>query len=385
MFRRALSMAIAATALAACNTSDTPSSTEPTSAPAFDRSGGASVGVVFTETNATSGNDIAVFARSVNGALTPAGSYAAGGTGTGAGLGSQGAVTLTDNGRLLLAVNAGSNSVSIFSVDGTSLTLINTVPSGGTRPISVTVDKKLAYVVNAGGAGNIAGFRLDRSNGLSSIAGSSRPLSANAPAPAQISFSPKGDQLIVSEKGTNRLVTYSVGNDGLASGPQITPSAGQTPFGFAFAHNDVLIVTEAFGGAPDASAASSYRLGKGGAATLSIVSATVPTTETAACWAAATPNGRWVYVTNTGSSTVTGYEVSPDGRLSILNGDGRTAYTGAGSSPLDEAITQEGRFLYVLTRGTNNVVGFAIQNDGSLESLGAGTSLPAGSIGLAAR
>lgn len=385
MFRRALSMAVAATALAACHTMDTPSSTEPTSAAAFDRSGGANIGVVFTETNAASGNEIAVFSRSVNGALTAAGSYAAGGTGTGAGLGSQGAVTLTDNGRLLLAVNAGSNSVSVFSVDGTSLTLINTVASGGTRPISVTVDKKLAYVVNAGGAGNIAGFRLDRSSGLSSIAGSSRPLSAYAPAPAQISFSPEGDQLIVSEKGTNRLVTYAVSERGLASAPRVTPSAGQTPFGFAFAHDDVLIVTEAFGGAANASAASSYSVKEHGAAPLAVVSASVPTTETAACWAAVTPNGRWVYVTNTGSSTVTGYDVSPDGRLRILNSDGRTGDTGAGSSPLDEAITQEGRFLYVLNRGTNNVVGFAIQNDGSLQSLGAGTSLPAGSIGLAAR
>src|SRR4051795_11951062 len=70
------------------------------------------VGAAYTISNATSGNALIVYDRSADGSLTPAGSVPAGGFGTGVGLASQGAVTLTDHGHTVLAVNPGSNSVA---------------------------------------------------------------------------------------------------------------------------------------------------------------------------------------------------------------------------------------------------------------------------------
>lgn len=337
-------------------------------------------GAVYTLTNGAAGNAVAVFDRAGNGSLTPAGSVATGGLGTGGGLGSQGAIVL--EGRRLLAVNAGSDSVSLLRVREDGPVLRDVAPSGGVRPISVTSHGRLVYVLNNGDAttpANITGFWIWHGR-LFSLPGSSRPLSAVAPGPAQIEFSPDGRQLVVTEKATNRILTYRVGFFGYASGPKIQPSAGQTPFGFAFASRRHLIVSEAFGGAPDASVLSSYELGLDG--TVAPISPNVATTETAACWVVVTGNGRYAYTTNTGSASVSGYAVRNDGSLSLLDADGKTANTGAG--PTDAALSQGSRFLYVLASGAHQIDRFRVNGDGSLSALGAVGGLPAGSVGLAA-
>src|SRR4029077_626960 len=102
------------------------------------------------------------------------------GLGTGSGLGSQGALVLSENGRWLFAVNAGSDDISVFSVDREELTLASRVSSGGTRPISMTVYRDLLYVLNAGGSGNITGFNIGRHGALTPISNSTRPLSGGA-------------------------------------------------------------------------------------------------------------------------------------------------------------------------------------------------------------
>lgn len=354
--------------------------TSPLAAEMPSTSRGGVAGVVFSQTNAPGGNAVHAFDRAADGTLTSAGVYPTGGNGTGAGLGSQGAVTLSDDGRFLLAVNAGSNEISAFAVAGDRLSALNTVSSGGVMPISVTVHDDLVYVLNAGGSGGIAGFHLGKS-GLSPIAGSVQPLSSAAAGPAQISFTPDGDALVVTEKAANAIATYTVGADGRAQGPTVTPSAGQTPFGFAFAHRSLLVVSEAFGGAVDASAASSYSVND---ASLSLRSASVPTTETAACWFVVTPNGKYAYAANAGSGSVSGYRVGTDGRLALLTADGRTGVTGAGSGPSDEALSRNGQYLYVLTNGARAIMAFSIAADGSLSNIGAASGLPAGMVGLAA-
>src|SRR6059036_2247225 len=131
---------------------------------------------VYTLTNQVAGNAVAVFARAADGTLTPAGTFATGGAGTGAGLGSQGAVTLSSDGRLVFAVNAGSNDVSVFRVGPQGLSLLSRTPSGGLLPISVTGSRNFVYVLNAGGAGNITGFRIDNAGALTPVAGSTQAL-----------------------------------------------------------------------------------------------------------------------------------------------------------------------------------------------------------------
>lgn len=346
-------------------------------------SGGTASGAVFTMTNAAGGNEVMVFQRAQDGALTPAGAYATGGLGSGAGLGSQSALALSENQRWLLAVNAGSSQISVFAVSPDGLELTGTVDSGGATPISVTIFKNTVFVLNAGGAGNITGFRLTESGALQPIPGSTRSLSNGgagaSTAPAQISFSPDGKSLVVTEKGTNLILTYRVSKSGI-EGPEVYASSGPTPFGFAFSKRNVLVVSEAFGGAPGASAASSYRFTHG---SLELVSASAPTLQTAACWVAVSKNGKFAYTTNAGSSSITGYRVDEDGSLTRLDEDGFTASTGSGSSPIDMAFSGSGRYLFALSGRANTISIFALQPDGSLAPLGT-TGVPSGSVGLAA-
>ncbi|MCA9956046.1 MAG: beta-propeller fold lactonase family protein [Ardenticatenaceae bacterium] len=338
---------------------------------------------VYVMNNDATANAVLVFERAADGTLSEAGSYLTGGVGTGGGLGSQGAVALSDNGRYLFTVNAGSNEISVFAADGTTLHLTDTVPSGGERPISLTVHGRILYVLNAGGSGNITGFFVRGNGRLSPIHNATQHLSNNgvgdAPGPAQVSFTPDGRQLVVTEKGSNLILTYAVSRSGQAGAATITASEGITPFGFDFTPGGI-IVSEAFGGAADASAASSYNFSHG---TLQVVSSSVATTQTAACWVIVTPDGKYAYTTNTGSSSVTGLKVSPNGSIELLDANGRTGETGDGTSPIDAIISSDGATLYVLSGGASIVTAFHIAADGSLTNLGH-VSVPVGSVGITA-
>lgn len=340
------------------------------------------VGAVYTMSNAADSNAVLIFDRSFDGRLRAAGAVPTGGTGSGGGLGNQGGLVLSDDERWLLAVNAGSADISVFQVQRRGLRLVSRTPSGGTRPISVTIHRRLVYVLNAG-SDSITGFTLSRQGTLDPLAGSTRALSGAAVDPAQIEFNPGGDVLVVTEKATNQIVTYQVGQDGLPGDPQVQASAGQTPFGFAFGRRDQLFVSEAFGGAPDQSAVSSYEIDDDGG--LQTVSASAGTTETAACWVVVTPDGRFVYTTNTGSGSITGYEVGFDGALTILNANGRTGVTSTGSSPIDMALSRSGHFLYSLNSGTRTIGAFLVTHSGDLVRLTFTGGLPASANGLAAR
>jgi len=342
--------------------------------------GGSDVGAVFTLSNSAAGNAVIAFARGADGTLTPAGTFATQGNGTGAGLGSQGAVALGGDGQFLFAVNAASNTITSFAVDGASLTRVSTVASGGTLPISLTTHGNLVYVLNAGGTENITGFSVDQNGRLTMLPGSSRPLSGTGVGPAEVGFDPSGSRLVVTEKNTNRIDVFAVGSGGLASAAVVNASAGQTPFGFAFNQKGVLIVSEAFGGGVNASAVSSYTLGSNG--TLAVVSASVPTTETAACWVAVTNNGKFAYAANTGSASVTGYRVD-QASLTILNPDGKTGNTG--TTTIDVALSRNSQFLYALTADSHGISAFSVrQNDGSLTPASGASGLPVGTVGLAA-
>lgn len=334
---------------------------------------------VFTLTNAADGNQVAVFDRAGDGTLTLDGMVDTGGLGTGSGLGSQGTIAL--EGHRLLTVNAGSDSISLFSVHNGNLSLRDVEPSRGDMPISVTAHRNTVYVLNAGQPENITGFRI-RGHRLVPIPGSTRPLSGSGVGPAQVEFSPNGHKLVVTEKGTNLIDTYFV-LFGHAFGPFVHQSEGETPFGFAFGRHGTLVVSEAFGGAEDASAVSSYDTSPFWR--FEPVTSSAPTTETAACWIAISKNGRYAYTTNTGSGSVTGYRVGHDGSLTILDADGKTGETPTGSAPIDAAFSGNGRYLYVLSGGTNTITAFRQHSDGSLTNLGSVGGLPAGAVGLAAQ
>jgi 6-phosphogluconolactonase len=336
-------------------------------------------GTVYTSTNSAAGNAIQAFSRAPDGSLTSAGSFATGGAGTGSGLGSQGAVVLGDHGGRLLTVNAGSDSIASFKVTGRGLRLRDVEPSNGDRPVSLTVHGDLLYVLNAG-SDEISGFRIRGGGDLQPLAGSTRGLSGPGTDPAQVEFSPFGDLLAVTEKATNRIDTFRVGSDGRPGQLLSQPSAGETPFGFAFDRRGNLIVSEAFGSAPNASALSSYDVGPGGG--IAPISSVVLTGQTAACWVVVTENGRFAYTTNTGSGSVSSYAVDRDGSIALM--ESVAADTGAGSAPADQALDDRNH-LFVLNSGSGTVGAYRVRGDGRLVPVDVVGDLPAGSAGLAAR
>jgi len=330
-------------------------------------------GAVYALTNVAGGNAVAMYSRGADGSLSWLGSVSTGGAGAGASLGSQGALALSDDGRSLFAVNAGSNDVSAFRVTPSGLQLTGRVASGGVRPISVTVHGDVLYVLNAGGDGNISGFRVGTDGALAPLAGSTRPLSGSGVGPAQVSFSPTGAWLVVTEKTSNRLDIYAVGTDGLVSGVSTAASVGGTPFGFAFGHRDELFVSEAAG------SASSYIVGSAG---LTVASGAVLTHQGAPCWAVVTQNGRYGYTANAQGGSISGFAIARDGSISLVDGDGRTAVVGGGN--IDLAVSGNSRYLYQLN-GNRSISGFRIEADGHLTAVGNVAGLPASTVGLVAR
>lgn len=334
-------------------------------------------GAVYVLDNAVAGNGILMWNRDERGRLAFALRYPTGGLGTGAGLGSQDALILSENGKYLFAVDAGSNEISSFRVRRSGLELVGRVPSGGERPTSLTIHDDLLYVLNAGGAGNITGFSVAR-GALTPLPGSTRPLSSSNAGAAQVSFSPNGRTLVVAERFTNTISTYRVDDDtGLAieQTPTTIASAGAVPFGFAFARSNILVISEA-----GTSSASSYRL-RGGA--LNLVSGAVQNFQGAACWVVVARNGKFAYTANAGPGTISGYRVANDGSLTLLNADGVTGTAGAGAT--DMALSRNDSYLYVRNTRAGSISIFAVGRDGSLVKLSDVAGLPDGSAGLAAR
>jgi 6-phosphogluconolactonase len=332
---------------------------------------------VYALTNSRAGNAVLVYARSEDGTLKPAGSFATDGAGSGAGLGSQGAVIVSDDRRWLFAVNAGSDSVSSFRIrHGHKLELVGTVPTGGSMPTSVAYRRGLLYVLNAGVPNNLTGFAVAQDGTIREIPHSTRPLSAESTSPAQVGFDETGRTVIVTERTTNRIDTYRVGRHGRLKGPRVHRSAGPTPFGFAVSKRNTLLVSEA----GDGGGASSYRVRADGS--LKPVSSNVMTGQRAACWAVVTRDGRFGYVTNAGTGNISGFRIRRDGSARLLDTDGVTARTGG--NPTDVAVSRDSRFLYALVTETNSIAVFAIGADGSLDPRPALTRTPAGLAGLAA-
>jgi 6-phosphogluconolactonase len=342
-------------------------------------------GSVYTMSNDAEGNEIFAFHRAANGMLTPSGTYATGGLGAGEGLGNQGAVILSTNHHWLFAVNAGSNDISAFRVTPHGLMLTDIEPSLGEVPVSLTAYEDLLYVLNAGGAGSIQGFTVSDEGDIMPIADSMRPLSgAEMTGAAQVGFTPDGGVLVVTEKATNLIDTYVVEEDGTTTGPFVFESAGETPFGFDFTSRGSLLVSEAFGGADDQAAASSYSVAPDGS--LSVISATVQSGQTASCWLVVNPNSRYAYTTNTPSGTISGYVVNTsDDSITLLDEDGVTADVGEGTAPLDTDFSTNGRFLYVLNSGTHEISVWKVRKrDGSLMAVQVIAGLPETANGMAA-
>jgi 6-phosphogluconolactonase len=340
---------------------------------------------VYTQTNDPAGNQVIAYRRAADGTLTPLGGYDTGGLGTGKPhLASQGSVVLSDDGRWLFAVNAGSDDLSVFAVAADGLALVDRVDAGGVRPTSIAVHKELLYVLSTGGAGDPAslhGFNVREDGRIAPLDGSARQLRQPDADPAQVGFSPDGGTLVVTDRTTDTISSYVVGQDGSVDASTVIASSGATPYGFDFTQTGFLVVTEAAGGNLGAASASSYALA--GPGQLSLVSGSVGDTRSEVCWAAITPDNRHVYVTNFGDGTVSSYTIADDGRLELLQPVAGTTVEGQ-KGIRDEAVSRDGRYLYALHADVQQLFGWQVEQDGSLTPVGAFGELPTTVAGLAA-
>jgi 6-phosphogluconolactonase len=341
---------------------------------------------VFVMTNAADHNEIIAYQRTEDGTLREANTFLTGGRGSGGNndpLESQGSLTLSQDHSLLFAVNAGSGEISVFRVEGSSLSLTDKVSSSGSEPNAIAQHGSLVYVLNTGGSSNVVGFRLEGDH-LTQIDHSLAFLSTNTAGAASIATSPDGEFVAVTERLTNSIDVFKVQVDGSLSPLVVNPSVGPGAFSVSFAPGGTAIVSETGpSNVPNGSAISSYEVLSNG--TLSPISSSVPTLGAANCWDAITPDGRFVYVSNAGSSTISGFAIAANGTLSALPG---TVVGGnpAGSTNLDITVSADGKFLYTMNSHNGTVGVFAIQKDGTLKTLTAagGIAPNSGFNGIAA-
>jgi 6-phosphogluconolactonase (cycloisomerase 2 family) len=349
-----------------------PAAASPTHAPTARTAhefGSDVAGAVFVQTDNLQGNTIVAYARSADGTLTQTGVYATGGLGgqlTGSVVdhtASQGALAYDARTRLLYAVNAGSNTITVFSVHGHHLTRIQIIDSGGTFPVSIAVHRGQVFVLNARGGGSIQGYaRLG--DLLVKVPSWNRSLGFNPNAapeftstPGQIAFTPDGSKLIVTTKGDGQSIeVFPVDRFGPAAQPVITPDPGNVPFAVAFDRHRHLVVVEA-----GPSAVATFVVNHD--ATLSLIGRT-PTGQAATCWVTVT--GRHVYASNAGSADLSGYN-DHRGELTSLG----TTATDPGT--VDSAASPDGRFLYVQAGASGIVDEFKIDHSGALTSVGSQT------------
>ena len=340
-----------------------------TAAPSFGH-GGASH-VVFVQTDSTSGNHVVAYHRAADGTLSPAGSYATGGLGgilAGSVVdhtASQGSLTYDPWHHLLYAVNAGSNTISVFAVHGDRLALRQVLSSGGTFPVSVAVHGDVVYVLNARSGGSLQGYRVFGSF-LAPLPGSSRALGLDPTAtpeftntPGQVAFTPDGAQLIVTTKANgNDIDVFGVGFGGwLSAAPVVNSEPGTVPFAISFDVHGNLVIAEA-----GTNALATFTIS--GHGTLTKLDA-VGTGKMATCWVA--PAGTFLFASNAGSADVSGFTSSAGGQLSLLGA------TGTDPGTVDASAAAGGRFLYVQTGGDGIVDEFSVSGTGALTAIGSVT------------
>jgi 6-phosphogluconolactonase (cycloisomerase 2 family) len=324
---------------------------------------------VFVLADQAAGNQVAVYDRGTDGTLAAAHRYPTGGTGGSLvgsvvdHLASQGALTYDRHGHRLYAVNAGSNTLTVFAVHGDRLERRQVIGSGGSFPVSVAVRGRLVFVLNARDGGSVQGFRQHDGH-LVRVPAWHRPLGLDPTAapefvntPGQVTFSPRGDQLIVTTKANgSQIDVFNLSRSGRpAAAPVVTPDPANVPFAVAFDRAGRVDVSEA-----GPNAVSSWVLHRDGSLTFV---ERVATGGAATCWIVS--NGAHLYVDSAGSATVNTFDVTP----ALANRGSTTTHGGT----IDATISGDGRNLYAQTGAEGTVDIFAIASDGTLAAIGSVT------------
>jgi 6-phosphogluconolactonase len=225
----------------------------------------------------------------------------------------------------------------------------------------------------------LASFRFDADD-IAPVEGGEQALAASDADPAQVAFSPDGAMIVITERGTDSIVTYAVAPDGTFGASRSIASQGPTPYGFAFTSGGTLVVTEAFRAEKGAAAASSYAIVDG---SLEPRTSSVGNGRSEICWAVVTPDDRFAFTTNFGDGAVSRFAIAADGSLSLEDATAGIAVDGM-PGLRDEDLSSDGRFLYAIDADRGRIYGWLVAAEGSLEPLGSWEGMPATVAGLAA-
>lgn len=339
---------------------------------------------LFVETESASGNNVLSYSRSSDGTISFAGSYATGGFGaaaTGATadpIASQGGLTLINNNSELVATNAGSDTVTVFAVEGTHLIWLQQVASQGQFPVSVASHANLVSVLNSGGTGSVAQFRLF-GNYLVAQGAQVRNLGLSNTTPpdfhhglGEVAYTPNGQHLIIATKlSTNSFDVFSVGFNGtLGATPVVTPSVNALPFAFTFDSAGNVVSAEASN-----SSVSTYRVNANGSLTSL---GTVSDGQSALCWISGA-NG-YFFGSNAGSGNVSSFNESGGGAPQLVNATAAVAHAGT----IDSAVSPDGQTLYVESGGQGTVDAYSISAGSTLTQIETIFNIPVASEGIAA-
>ncbi len=348
------------------------------------------VGHLYVNDNTQGTNSVSGFDRHADGSLTPiqGSPFPTGGTGTGQGVGSQGGLQTSSDGRFLLVADAGSSQISVLAIrpDGSLRQLQDSpVSSGGSMPVTIAVHDDLVFVGNSGTVSNYTGFELN-------AAGHLRPLDKatfSLPSGTQtgdVLFSGDGTDLVGTRVGTgvgaptlpSEIDSFRVDRDGHLRVAPGSPFAAQGagPFGSEFRPTDPsqLFVSNAHDG-PNKGTISAYKVKRDGTLN-SIGGSPFPDNQTAPCWVELSHDGRYLFTVNTAVPSISRFSIAPNGTLTLLGSTPFNAPSGLG--PEDARLAPRGDTLWVVDAGAGKVSGFAVSG-GNLKELGSSpTSLPAG-------
>lgn len=325
---------------------------------------------VFVQNDDLAGNTIVAYDRGADGTLTQVGMYATGGLGGMLDgsvvdhLASQGSLTYDATSRTLYAVNAASNTVTVFVVNGDRLSRTQVIRSGGSFPVSIAAHGHVVYVLNALHGGSIQGYyRLGHHLRLVHCWHRNLGLSEQSPqfthTPGQVAFTPNGGRLLVTTKaGGQSIDVFRIGLLGRPSPhPVVNDEASTVPFAVTFDASGRLVVAEA-----GTNAVGTFTIKPSG---VLVPFEEDPTGQQATCWVVRT--GDRLYLSNAGSASLSGFTDTGMGSLTSLG----TTATDAGT--VDAAVSPDGTYLYVQAGAVGMVDEYAVNADGTLTSIGSVT------------
>lgn len=331
---------------------------------------------LYVLTNGVDSNAVITYHRSsTDGSLSLLSIIGTGGKGTGTQLESKGAISVSNDGKWVLAVNPASNTISAFKITDAGLKLTSTVPSRGIRPISIACYNNIVYVLHSNEFGQIAGFKLTDGGILTPIENTVKTLGTTATVPSQISFALEGKMIVMTLRAVKKVIAYKLDANGVEGDLFSIPANANYPFGFALGKEGNIYVSESAN-----ASLSVYRISLTG---ITNVAGPLPTNQANGCWLAATPNGKYIYIANANSNSVTGFNINTLSSFSLMQSNGLTAVTGI--KPIDIVVSDDSMFAYVLNYEDKSIRTFYITQTGGLEKIEDRYVIPAGSTGIAVK